>query len=196
MGDMQKFGGLTAFIHVLFSIAMLIVAFMLIGMGLTDPEKFIDIVRNNPGLLILQDILKLLSVGTSTILVLALSQRIVPERLPFVRSGPLFGFASILFLLVNACLSLYATLFLARLEAGVVMNTAITLLGMLSIFLNGMWYIVENWVARREKRLPGPLAVLGLVIGFISLVPPLAIFVLMLSLIWTVGLGIVLLRHA
>lgn len=196
MQNPQKYGALTAFVHVLLGIAMLIVAFMLIGMGLTDPEKFIDMVRNNPGLLILQDILKLLSAGTSAILVLALSQRIVPGRSPFIRSGPLFGFAAILLLLVNACLSLYATLFLARLEAGAVMNTAITLLGMLSIFLNGMWYIVENWVARREKRLPGPLAGLGLAIGFISLVPPLAIFVLILSLIWTVGLGIVWVRDA
>lgn len=195
MGNMQKFGGLTAFIHVLLGIAMLIVAFMLIGMGLTDPEKLIDIVRNNPGLLILQDVLKLLSAVTSTILVLALSQRIVPERLPFIRSGPLFGFVAILLLVVNACLSLYATLFISRLEGAQVMNTAITLLGMLSVFLNGMWYIVENWVARREKRLPGPLAVLGLVIGFISLLPPLAIIVLVISLVWTVGLGIVLLRN-
>jgi hypothetical protein len=195
MPNLQKIGALAAFVNAVLGVAMLLVAFVLLGPALTDSEKLIDMALHNPMPLILQDILKFASVAASCVLVWALSRHIDNERSPLVRPGSLCGFISILFLLANACLSLYATTNAARLEDGQQINLAISLLGLAAIFVNGFWYLFENLMARKNKSLPGPLIGLGLVIGVISLVPFLGIFVLVLSLVWSVWLGIVLLRH-
>lgn len=195
MGKLQKVGALAAFANALLGVAMLLVVFILIGPALTDREKFIDMALHNPGPLILQDILKFASAAASCVLVWALSRHIDDARSPLVRPGSLCGFISILFLLVNACLSLYATTNAAGLEDGAQVNLVISLLGLAAIFVNGFWYLFENLMARKNKCLPGPLIGLGLVIGVISLVPFLGIFVLILSLVWYIWLGVVLLRR-
>lgn len=194
MVNIQRVGAYAAFTNAFLGLAMLIVAFVMIGPALTDRSKLIEMALHNPGPLFLQDVLKFFSAGASTLLVLALSRRIDSEKSPLSRPGALFGLLAILLLLANACVSLYATSQAVSLESGEQINLVIFILGVVAVFVNGLWYLFENLMARKNKRLPGGLTTLGMVIGTISLVPPLAILVLVLSLVWSVWLGLVFLK--
>jgi hypothetical protein len=106
----------------------------------------------------------------------------------------------VLCLVVNATLSLYATFQAATYarEAsaiGIPLNGIIGLLAMAVLILNGMWYLLVSWIALKSQRLPKALSYLGLGMGVISLVPPLGIIVLLLSMVWSAGVGRVLLQE-
>lgn len=198
MSNIQKRAAFVAFANAFLGLSMLIVAFGLIGPAvLSDRTKFVEMALNHPGPLFFQDILKIASAVVAVYLVLVLSHRLKDGNPKLVLAGTFFGFLAILLLLANGGLSFYSTLQAASLDtdAGNQRNVIIALLGMASIMANGVWYLLENWVARKSGRLPAGLSTLGLVIGAISLVPPFAIFVLLLSIVWSAWLGMVLLKN-
>ncbi len=196
----QKAGGIAAFINALLAIATLVVAFGLIGpAALTDNTKLVELAINNPAPLIIQDLLKFASAVVAIVLVVALFSRLRGESPTVMRVATSLGFLSILCLLANASLSLYAITQAANFaseqaEMGKQLNGLIGLLGMAVIVVNGLWYLLVSWSARKTNRLPRRLSHLGLVMGALSLVPPLGIIVLLLSIVWSLWLGRVLLK--
>jgi len=192
---MQKMGSIAAFLQAAVAMAMMIVAFGLIGVSvLTDREKLVEMVLHNPTPIILQDLLKFAAAALAIILVIALFNTLRDGSPRQMRVATAFGCFSVLFLLMNASLSLYAlsqASFYAQdtTAAGYEMNAMITLLGLIVIFTNGLWYLLLSRSALQGKQFPKPLNYLGLGIGFISLLPCLGIVVLPLSIVWSVWMG-------
>lgn len=192
---MQKMGGIAAFLQAAVAIAMMVVAFGLIGVSvLTDREKLTELVLQNPTPLMIQDLLKFAAAVLAMILVIALFNILRDGSPKQMRVATAFGCLSILFLLMNASVSLYALSQVSAYAqdttgAGYEMNAVITLLGWIVIFTNGLWYLLLSRSALRGKQFPKPLNYLGLGIGFISLLPCLGIVVLPLSIVWSVWMG-------
>ncbi len=202
MPHIQRIGGIAAIVNAILAIVSLVVVFGLIGpTALTDSTRLMQMAIENPAPLILQDLLKFVSAIIATILVAVLFKYLRDASPRIISWATLFGVFSILLLLINASLSLYATLHVADLaqekgELGVRLNGIISLLGMAVIFANGLWYLLVSWVALKSNNLPRWLDYLGLVIGGMSLLPPLGIIVLLLSIPWSLGLGKTLLNHS
>ena len=198
MPEIHRSGAAAAFANGLLNLAMLFVAIILVGpSALVDREVFISMARTNPWPLLLQDVIKFGSSIALLILVLDLGKRLKDTNPTAVRTGTAFGLLSITLLIANGSLSLYATSQAAGLEAnaGVQLNLVIGVLGMASVVAGGLWYLLVNWVARKSGSLPSNLSILGSVAGAIALVPPIAILFLLLSIVWSIWLGVVLLKR-
>jgi hypothetical protein len=201
MPHIQKLGGIAAFVNIVVAVATLVVAIALIGpSALADPSKLVDLAIHNPAPLIIQDGLKFVSAAIASVLILALASRLRRDNSTLLSIATGFGLLSVLCLVVNATLSLYATFQAATYarEAsaiGIPLNGIIGLLAMAVLILNGMWYLLVSWIALKSQRLPKALSYLGLGMGVISLVPPLGIIVLLLSMVWSAGVGRVLLQE-
>lgn len=197
---LQKLSPLAAFLNPLVAVLTLLVAFVLIGPAvMADRALFANLALTNPTPLLLQDGLKLLSAAIALVLIWALHRRLsigAPKRMAWATG---FGVLSVLVLLANAILSLYATTQAAtfageQAAVGMQLNAIIGGLAMLTIFLNGCWYLLTGWSALATGGLPRPLAYLTLLMGLLSLVPILGLLVLLLSIAWSIWLGVVLLR--
>lgn len=194
----EKAGGLAAFINAFLAIAALVVAFGLIGpAALTDNAKLVELAISNPAPLIIQDLLKFASAAVAIVLVVALFNRLHSQSPTVTRLATLFGFLSVLCLLANASLSLYAVsqaanFAQAQTGMGNQLNGLINLLGMAVIAITGLWYLLVSWSALKTDQLPRRLSQFGLVIGGLSLLPPLGVIVLLLSIAWSLWLGRVL----
>lgn len=191
---LQKIGGLAAFANALIGAGALVVAIGLIGpAALADPGKLADLAIHNPAPLIIQDALKLASAVTACVLIAALFNRLRTGFPAVMVIASSFGLLSVLCLLANAGLSLFVLSQTARgMAAGAQLQGLIGLLGMAVIVANGVWYLLVGWAALKAGRLPRPLCYLGVGMGGLSLLPPLGIVVLLLSLAWSVWLGLVL----
>ena len=200
--SLQKIGGLTAFANALLGAGTLVVAIGLIGpAALADPNKLVELAINNPSPLIIQDLLKLASAATAIVLIVVLFNRLRGGSPITMGVASLFGLLSVLCLLANASLSLFAvsqaTNFAqGRPELGAQLNGIIGLLGMAVIVVNGLWHLLVGWTALKTERLPRRLSYLGLVMGGLSLLPPLGVIVLLLGVGWSVWLGRLLLRNS
>lgn len=192
MSNLQRLGSIAAFINAGAAAAALVVAFVLIGpAALSDPAKLADLAVHNPTPLIIQDLVKFVSAAAAVVLILALAARLRRDAPRLILTANVFGFLAVACLIANAVLSLYATLQGTAATGGQLLN----LIGVLAIgalALNGIWYLLIDWTALKQQQLPKLLCYLGLVMGAVSLVPPLAIVVLLLSIVWSVWLGRVL----
>lgn len=188
-------GSIAAFGNAFAASAALYVALFLIGIpAMGDPQQLAELAIHNPTPLLLQDALKFLSAATACVLIFALDARLRDRAPTWMRAAKLFGFVAVGLLLTNATLSLFAVSQATHFSPSVsaALNGVIGLLGMAAIMANGVWYLVVNWTARASRRLPRGLCYLGLLLGVTSFVPFLALFVLILGIVWALGLGVVL----
>ncbi|MEM7649236.1 MAG: DUF4386 family protein [Cyanobacteria bacterium P01_A01_bin.70] len=197
MSRLQKLGGIAALINVTVAIAMLAVATMLIGVAtMSDPNQLIELAIDNPGPLLLQDGLKLIAAAVSAVLVWALASYLSPNNSTLLLVAIGCGFGSVVCLAGNAILSLY-TISQATPDAPATflhhLNRLIGILAWAAIGLDGLWLLLVSGIALKRQQLPRPLCYLGCGMGGLSLVPPLGIIVLLLSMVWSVWLGLVLL---
>ncbi len=198
VSNIQKIGGVAAFINAAVSVATLIVAFGLIGLpALTDNSRLAELAINNPTPLIIQDVLKFVAAAVAIVLIAALHNRLQSDAPRLMRVAARFGSLAVLCLVVNASLSIFSVSQAASFaqmtsDTGQQLTGIIGLLGLSVIFLNGIWYLLISWAALRYNRLPKSLSYLGLGMGLLSLVPLLGILVLLLSIPWSLWLGQVL----
>lgn len=201
MPHLQKLGSIAAFINAIVAVATLAVATLLIGIPtIADQSKLVELAIYNPVPLLIQDGLKLISAATSSVLILALANYLDhnASTLLYVATG--FGFCSVLCLIGNAILSLSA-ISQAATDAPMTLlgdhqlTSVIVFLAVAAINLDGLWCLLVSWTALKSQRLPRPLCYLGLGMGVFSLVPPLGIIVLLLSMLWSVYIGRVLLKE-
>ena len=202
----RKLGSGAAYLNALLAILTLLVALILIGPAvMADRTLFIEMVQRNPVPILLQDILKFITVAVAMILIRSLHHLLAPTHPRIIWLVSAFGLLSALCLLSNAVLSLIATSQAARLapvaeassvdsQLGTQLNSLLGMLAFLAIFTNAPWYLGVNWFALKNQSFPKLLAYLGLAMGGLSLVPPLGILVLLLSMPWSIGLGRVLQR--
>ncbi len=190
-------GGLTAVVNLL----SLLVALVWIGPAAqVDRAVLNELALHNPAPILVQDVLKLVSAGLSIVLLNAFFRWLKPGSPGAVTLGTVLGGLSVLCLLGNAVLSLSGTLALQQMVPVATEPIAAQVglvLGMLafgSILLNGGWYALVHWVARRQRALPSGLTVLGLALGGLSLIPPLGILILVLSIVWALWLSRVMQR--
>jgi len=160
----------------------------------------VELAIHNPTPLLVQDSLKLASAVVAVVMILVLFHRLQSSAPGVMKVGALFGLLSVVCLVANAGLSLFAvwnveSIAQAQLQIGKQINTLISLLGLAAIVFNGFWYLASSWVALRSNRLPRGPSLLGLLMGGLSLVPPLAILVLILSIPWSLLLGQALLSN-
>lgn len=200
MSNFQKIGGIAAYINAGVSVAILVVAFGLIGFAaLTDNSKLVELAISNPTPLFIQDTLKLLSAIITVVLIIALFNILKIHAPKIMSVATVIGSLSVLCLVINAGLSFFLvsqanndTLISA--ESSNQLNGIIALLGMAVIFLNGIWYLLISRSALRHNQFPKPLNYLGTGMGLLSLLPPLGILVLVLNVVWSLWLGQVLLK--
>jgi succinate dehydrogenase/fumarate reductase cytochrome b subunit len=156
----------------------------------------VELALHNPLPLLLQDALKFLSAATAFGLIFALWKRLRDSAPKAMHIATVFGLLAVGLLLANAALSLFAVSQAAsrsqNMADGDTLNRVIGILGMGAIMVNGVWYLLVNWSARKSGSLPLGLCWLGLIVGAASLVPFLALGVLVLGIVWAVWLGIVL----
>jgi hypothetical protein len=199
MTHLQKLGGIAALVNVIVAIATLATVIFLIGVSaIADPNKLIDLAISNPMPLLIQDGLKFVSAGISNVLILAVANYLQRDASALLSIATGFGVLSVFCLVSNATLSLYAisqapTYDQAALS-GSHLSSMIGLLAVAALGLNGLWFLLMSWTALKSHQLPSLLCYLGLAIGMLSLVPPLGIIVLLLSIVWSVWMGQVLLK--
>jgi hypothetical protein len=200
MTHLQKLGGIAASINVIVAIATLATVIFLIGLSaIADPNKLIDLAIHNPAPLLIQDGLKLISAGISSVLILALANYLQRDASALLSIATGFGFLSVFCLVGNATLSLYAIFQAAAYDQAALssshINSMIGILAMAAIGLDGLWFLLVSWTALKSQQLPSFLCYLGLGIGILSLLPPLGIIVLLLSMVWSLWMGQVLLQE-
>jgi len=200
MTHLQKLGGIAAFINVIVALATLATVFFLIGLSaIADPNQLIDLAIHNPAPLLIQDGLKLVSAVISIVLILALASYLRRGASAVFSVATGFGLLSVLCLVGNSTLSLYAisqtsTHGQAALS-GNHLNDVIGILAVAAIGLDGLWFLLLSWTALKRQQLPTRLCYLGFGIGVLSLIPPLGIVVLLLSILWSAWMGQVLLTE-
>ncbi len=200
MTHLQKLGGIAAFINVIVVIATLATVIFLIGFSaIADPNKLIDLAIHNPAPLLIADGLKLVSAVISSVLILALANYLGRNASALLSVATGFGFLSVLCLVGNATLSLYgisqASTHDQESMSGNHVSSMIGILAVAAISLNGLWFLLVSWTALNSQQLPNSLCYLGLGMGVLSLVPLLGIIVLLLSMVWSVWMGQVLLKE-
>jgi hypothetical protein len=191
-GDARRIGvaaGCTAVVNVLF----LLVALLWIGpAALVDRTVLTELARRNPTPILVQDGLKFVSAALSVVMLHGFYRWLQPVAPRAVSVGTLFGGLSVSCLLANAVLSLVATLGRgapAVAQGAAQVELVIGLLALGAIACNGIWYLLVHWIARRQNSLPRGLTTLGLVIGGLSLLPPLGLVVLALTIGWSIWLN-------
>ncbi len=193
-------GSVAAFANAFAAGASLFVAVALIGLGaLSDPQQLAALAISNPMPLIVQDLLKFVSAAAASVLIVVLWKRLRDAAPTMLRVATGFGFLAVGLLLANAVLSLFAISQAANFSANDAatansLNGIIGLVGLAVIVTNGVWYLLVNWAALKSGRLPRGLCWLGVVVGAASLVPFLALGVLVLGAAWALWLGIFLWR--
>jgi hypothetical protein len=201
MTHLQRLGGIAAFVNVLVVMATLATVIFLIGFSaIADPSKLIDLAIHNPAPLLIEDSLKVLSAGISGVLILAIANYLWRDDSALLSVAIVFGILSILCLIGNAILSIYlisqASLYDQMELSGNQINSMIGILAVAAISLDGLWFLLMSWTALTNQQLPSLLCYLGIGMGVLSLVPPLGIIVLLLSVVWSVWIGQVLLKNA
>lgn len=196
----QQFGGIAALCNVFVGLATLVVVLVWIGPeAILNRRLLMQMAVSNPAPLFAQDLLKLAAAMISVMLILAFDERFRVVAPKAMSVAGVFGFASVSTLIANAALSAYAVMQASTSQltesTGEHLNMIVGVLAVAVVVLNGIWYLLTSRAALRAATYPKRLAQLGLVIGGMSLVPPLAIVVLLLSVAWSAWLAKVLLSR-
>jgi hypothetical protein len=159
-----------------------------------------ELAVHSPAPLVVQDLLKFVAAALALVLIAALHVRLATAAPKLVWVATAFGLASVACLLANATLSLAAISQAAdwaqaQPNRGARLNAMIGVMGLAAIVANGPWYLLVNWSALKSQTLPKALCYLGLAVGALSFVPVLGIIVLLLGMVWSAGLGVVLLKY-
>jgi hypothetical protein len=200
MTHLQKLGGIAALVNVIVAIATLAIVIFLIGLSaIADPNKLIDLAIHNPTPLLIQDGLKFISAGISSILILALANYLQRDASVLLSIATGLGFLSVFCLVGNATLSLYAISQASTYDQAALpgshLSSMIGILAVAALGFDGLWLLLVSWTALKSQQIPSALCYLGLGIGVLGLVPPLAIIVLLLSMVWSGWIGQVLLKE-
>jgi hypothetical protein len=196
----QKVSGIAALIQSLLGFITLIVVLYSLGIA-PNADSLAEIARSNPFPIVLLDIIKLLSSITALILINFFYHYFMVDNLASVKWGSVAGIISVICLLTNAVISLLlvlsATSEMDQMtpERISTMRILVIVFGIGSIFFNGLWYIAINRKALKNKTFPASFCHLGTALGVISLIPPLSQIVLVLVIVWSLWLGIILLRE-
>lgn len=187
-------GVYAAFIQAQAAAAALFTAVVLIGLAaLGDPARLATLAVHNPLPLLLQDGLKFVSATASVALIVVMFRQLRPTAPRASTVAAICGLLAVALLLVNVLFSLAAvTQAMRGLAVDARLNGLIGLLGMAAIAVNGVWYLLVSWAARRAQWLPVGLCGLGLALGVVSLVPFLGLLTLVLSVAWSLWLGVTL----
>lgn len=187
-------GVYAAFIQAQAAAAALFTAVVLIGLAaLGDPAHLATLAVHNPLPLLLQDGLKFVSATASVALIVVMFRQLRPTAPRASTVAAICGLLAVALLLVNVLFSLAAvTQAMRGLAVDARLNGLIGLLGMAAIAINGVWYLLVSWTARRAQWLPVGLCGLGLALGVVSLVPFLGLLTLVLSVAWSLWLGVTL----
>lgn len=187
-------GAYAAFVQAFAAAAALFTAVGLIGLAaLGDPARLATLAVHNPLPLLLQDGLKFVSAAASVALIVVMFRQLRPTAPRASTVAAICGLLAVALLLVNVLFSLAAvTQAMRGLAVDARLNGLIGLLGMAAIAINGVWYLLVSWTARRAQWLPVGLCGLGLALGVVSLVPFLGLLTLVLSVAWSLWLGVAL----
>jgi hypothetical protein len=197
MQTVDRLGSRAALAQAALSLANLIIAVgVLPALGFQEMSDFADPAKAQALLapLTFLELLKFASTAAVAIVVLALFRRFrstSPRALTLATTAGLMG-AALLF--GSGLVGLGGVVSGPQIAAEAVTVTAVANgLGLASVALSGLWMIVLSWTALKANVLSRGLHYLGLAVGVISLpavaLPPLALLVLVLGLIWWFGLG-------
>jgi hypothetical protein len=209
MRNLQKAGGVASLANASIAIANLVVVFGVLGAEVAaNPARVADMVTTQPLPLLLLEFFKILSAGAALVTVLAIHRRIHMNAPQQVKLATIAGVSSTLLLTIAGVIGAF-TIALANARGGASQSTGVSLyltlnaiingLGLGALFTNGIWYLLVSLAAIRMGLLPRVLCYLGVPLGIASLIafvlPPIALLVLLLSLIWAIWLGVFLLRE-
>jgi hypothetical protein len=192
--NINRVAGLASLFNAVLGAAMLLVAFGLIGIeAFADREKLVQLAKSRPGVLILQDVLKLISACVTVVLVGAIYRILKPASPKAQKMAGIFGLFGVLALLANASLSFYA---ISQTSNTTInknevheLSSSIGMLAVAVLLMTGIWYLLINWSARRSNYFPKWISTLGIVTGILFLIPPLGILAGLASIVWSLALA-------
>jgi hypothetical protein len=208
MLNLQKAGGISSLVNACMAVANMIIIFGVLGAEVAaSPARVADIVRTQPFPLLLLECFKVISALAAMVTVLAMRQRLSQHASWPVTLATIAGVLSVILLLAAGMLGAVAIALAnlsgwagAPMEAGSyrALNTNVNGLGLMAVFANGIWYLFVSRLALKTSVLPRALCLVGLPLGVASVValvvPPVALLVLLLGLVWAIWLGDFLLR--
>ncbi|MBI5876131.1 MAG: hypothetical protein HZB53_00655 [Chloroflexi bacterium] len=208
---MQKPGGIASLLNALIAVANLVIVFAVLGPALSyAPRDSIAataaLVKLNPAPLIALEVLKLLSAACGLVIVLAIRERMTARTAPNVRWAMLAGFAGTALLSLAGLVGVFAIAQAGRAGAADAVVSAyeelsaqVTYIGLFALLANGVWLLLTASAAIKRGGLPLRLAHFTFLFGALNvlgfLLPPLAIVVLLIGLVWNVTFGLFVLRE-
>jgi hypothetical protein len=215
MNSIQKIGGIGALLQALYFVWILAFVFAVLpAQGFTTPEALTDPVKgltswtNSPALYLLSFADLIFAAGL-TLAGLALYARLRSEGANGVQIGTVAGMVAVpLFLAtgmtaiigIPQIIGMYPNDPNGASAAYAAVNALNTALGFAAVFAYGWWLEFVNWNALQTGALPKPLALVGLVSGVACIlffaIQLLAPITLVLGLVWSLWLGVILLRSA
>jgi hypothetical protein len=215
MNSIQKIGGIGALMQALYFVWILAFVFVVLpAQGFTTPEELIDPLKGltswatSPALYLLS-LADLIFAAGLALTALALYARLRSEGANGVQIGTVAGLVAVPLFLATSMTAIIGIPQIIKMypqdpnsasAAYAVVNALNTALGFAAVFAYGWWLEFMNWNALRAGILPKPLALMGLVLGVACIlffaIQLLAPITLVLGLVWSLWLGIALLRNA
>lgn len=204
MIDVQRAAGLTSILGAIFSIAALAVGLNLLAatggrsaVDLTDPAAL----RQVDSLVIAAEALKIAMALAAVVTVFGVGQRLRNASSRLAQPSILVGLLAAFFLLLAGVLGILAISgALGSIDAQSSLPTSITLLGFISVAITGVWALLVGTAGRQTNTLPRTLAAVSGPYAFFSIatlfMPFMSFLTLVVSLVWAIWLGMVLLRGA
>jgi hypothetical protein len=172
-----------------------------------DPSPALAAIKASPDIAIVTTLM--CTTGAAQVfVVLALADRLGGTPTRWILLSEAFGIIAAAFLMIDGALGMAALPQLAHLDVHPDLADAayLAIVGVrngidrvISLTL-GIWALTANWSGIRHRRLPRPLAVLGLLVGLAgvagTLVPAAGSASIILLAVWTIGFATVLLRKA
>lgn len=210
MRELQKTAGIASLVNAFICVAnVLVILGALRTEMVSDPRLMAEQVRANPFPIAVLELLKILSAACGLFIVFAIHRRLKENSYQITRVATLAGITSVGLLLTAGALGLIAIALADRAQAAsqsigmaayLRYSGIINRLGLGAVFASGIWYILVSFFGISTGWLPRKLGYIGVPLGVASLIafalPPFALLVLVLGLIWSIWLGIFLLRAA
>ncbi len=158
--------------------------------------------RSSVGLLAGAELLKLASAAVAVIITRGVQRHILASAPAEGRAASWFGLAGAGLLALAGTLGLAGLMFFNSTATGLpdqaTIAQTVSVLGFAALAASGLWAGICGISGLRNGSLPRGLAATGVVLGVTSLVavllPTFALFVVLVNLVWSIGLGVVLLR--